>query len=51
LPDALFSLFAEFVMKKFLFALVTVIALSGAVGAVLVAYPDSAAAWPDPVPW
>jgi hypothetical protein len=37
-------------MKKFLVALLTVIALSGAVGAVLVAYPNSAAAFPpDPM--
>jgi hypothetical protein len=44
LPDALFPLFAEFVMKKFHFTLVTVIALSGAAGAVLLACPNSAAA-------
>jgi hypothetical protein len=65
-PDALFPLFAESIllplfaesilresiMKKFLVALLTVIALSGAVGAVLVAYPTSAAAAPpDPCIW
>jgi hypothetical protein len=38
------TFFAESIMKKFLVALLTVIALSGAVGAVLVAYPTSAAA-------
>jgi len=44
------SIFAESIMKKFLVALLTVIALSGAVGAVLVAYLTSAAAEfpPDP---
>jgi hypothetical protein len=45
-PEAPFPLFAESIMKKFLLALLTVIALSGAV---LVAYPNSAAAFPpDP---
>lgn len=43
------SFFAEVVMKKFLVALLTLIALSGAV---LVAHPNSAAAHPpDPCDW
>jgi hypothetical protein len=46
------TFFAESIMKKFLVALLTVIALSGAVGAVLDAYPTSAAAHPpDPCDW
>jgi hypothetical protein len=45
-PDALFPLFAESIMEKFLVALLTVIALSGAVEVVLVASPNSEpAAW------
>jgi hypothetical protein len=47
-PDALYSLLMEGIMKKFFVALLTVIALSGAVGAVLVAYPNSAAAHEEP---
>jgi hypothetical protein len=46
-PDAPFSLFTEYFMKKFILSLLTIIALSGAT---LVAYTNLAAALPqDPV--
>jgi hypothetical protein len=42
------SFFAEVVTKKFLVAFLIIIALSGAVGALLVAYRNSAAAHEEP---